>query len=66
MRRPSLTFALFAAFVVHVSLNRNTGPNPPQSQGHRLFQTGKRGCHGLGVFDKAVPLYIRTAIPKTG
>jgi hypothetical protein len=39
---------------------------PDVAQGHRLFQTGKRGCHGLGVFDKAVLLYIRTAIPKTG
>jgi len=25
-----------------------------------------RGCHGLGVIDKAVLLTIRTAIPKTG
>jgi len=35
-------------------------------QGHRLFQTGKRGCHGPGVIDKAVLLSIRTAIPKMG
>jgi len=35
-------------------------------QGHRLFQTGKHGCHGPGVIDKAVLLSIRTAIPKTG